>query len=109
MVLLASGAVQQTIRGDSEAWVMGNNRRNTVAIVVDGAAQIATFVTNGVLASFGESGKQGWTALDQDLGSVAGAERCIVSKGVESVRVYSRSLMTTELVGMWRAAASSDG
>eukprot|EP01043_Picozoa_sp_COSAG02_P019632 COSAG02_NODE_953_length_15689_cov_112.180564_3_plen_370_part_00 len=108
VLLLASGSVQQTIRGDSDAWKMGNNRRNTVAVVVDGAAQIATFVTNGVLTSFGESGKQGWTALDQGLGSVAGAERCIVSKGVDSVRVYSRSLMTTELVGMWRAAASSE-
>lgn len=109
VVLLASGSVRQSIRGDSGAWNTDSHRRNTMAVVVDGAAQVVSFVMNGVLASRGESGKQGWTALDQELGSVAGAERCIVSKGVDSVRVYSRSLMTTELVGMWRAAASSDG
>ena len=103
VVALSSGAANQQASGDSESWHAGG--RNSIAVVVDGAAQLITFVTNGVLADGGQPRKQGWTALSQELGSVAGARRCAAGAGVESVRVYSRALMTTELVGMWRAGA----
>jgi hypothetical protein len=106
LALSSDNAASQQASGDSEPW--NADGRNSIAVVVDGAAQIVSFVTNGVLAEGGALHKQGWTALSQELGSVAGARRCKVAGGVENVRVYSRALMTTELVGMWRAGASQD-
>ena len=63
-----------------------------------------SFVVNGVLSDGSSERSQGWTVLDQSLGSVAGDGRCRVGSGVQTVRLYSRALRTTELVGMWRAA-----
>ena len=106
VALSSANAASQQARGDSEPW--NADGRNSIAVVVDGAAQIISFVTNGVLADGGALRKQGWTALSQELGSVAGARGCTVAAGVEGVRVYSRALMTTELIGMWRAGVSPD-
>eukprot|EP01051_Picozoa_sp_SAG22_P004418 SAG22_NODE_236_length_14254_cov_3.426492_5_plen_1588_part_00 len=102
LLVLDDGSRQQQAVGDADPWV--NGASNTVAVVVDGAAQLVSFLSNGVLADGGLERQQGWTPVNQALGRLAGGE-CNVGVHVEAVRVYSRALMTTELVGSWRSGA----
>ena len=107
LLSLASGAgasrKHQVAGADSDSWQVGGS--NTVAVVVDGAAQVISFVVNGVLSDGSLERSQGWTSLDQALGSIAGGGRCTADDGVSTVRMYDRALTTTELIGMWRAGA----
>jgi sucrose-6-phosphate hydrolase SacC (GH32 family) len=100
LLVLDDGSQQQQAIGDADPW--SNGVRNTIAVVVDGAAQLVSFLSNGVLADGGLERQQGWTPINQELGRLAGGE-CNVGVHVEAVRVYSRALMTTELVGSWRS------
>eukprot|EP01047_Picozoa_sp_COSAG01_P005355 COSAG01_NODE_182_length_22838_cov_34.788733_7_plen_1032_part_00 len=102
LVLLDDGTTQQRASGDATSWASRSN--NTVAVVVDGAARLISFVTNGVLADGGLERAQGWARVRQQLSSLTSAASCVVAEDVICVRLFSRALMTTELVSNWRAA-----
>ena len=107
MLLLNGAQSSQRASADSDAWHTHKGFANHLTVVVDGAAQIILFLVNGVLSDGGDERSQGWASIDQSLGSVSGAERCVVGAGVEGIRMYNRTLRTTEAVGMWRHESTS--
>ena len=111
MLVLTGAHSSQRASADSGAWHTAGKGglSNHLTVVVDGAAQIISFLVNGVLSDGGEERSQGWVSIDQSVDSVSGAGRCVVGAEVESIRMYGRALRTTEGVGMWRHELTSRG
>eukprot|EP01043_Picozoa_sp_COSAG02_P061015 COSAG02_NODE_8105_length_2708_cov_1.353009_1_plen_251_part_00 len=88
-----------------------------VGIVVDGGSHVLSMVVNGVLCDGNKDGKvhnhqgpRGWLYLPEQLHSLGGCQLDVVSDdaGIGHVRVYPRALLTTEMIGSWRAGEPSD-
>ena len=70
-------------------------------IIVDRAANIASFVINGRLCDGGEACQYGWQRLLPALGDVSGNAEAQAHSSVESYAVYTRSLRVSEAVARW--------
>lgn len=88
-----------------------------VGVVVDGGSHVLSMVVNGVLCDGNKDGKvhinqgpRGWLYLPQQLHSLGGCQLDVVSDddGIGHVRVYPRALLTTEMIGSWRAGEPTD-
>ena len=71
---------------------------------VDGLSRTISTVVNGFFGTGGNVRPQGWAHLEPigPIGSGAASETCTVHHSVRLLRVYSRSLSTTEAIGNWR-------
>lgn len=91
----------------SDAGVLSEPGLHHVAIIVDGGPRIVTFVVDGMLGDGGAEAPQGWHRIDPALidcnGSTSIHFADTAGVSVESLRVYSRYLRTSEAVGNWRA------
>jgi hypothetical protein len=74
--------------------------RHQVAVVVDFPAKLITFVVDGRLNDGGDDRPIGWHRYsDLDTATLVSLEDCQLSSRVVEAHVYSRALMTSELVG----------
>jgi hypothetical protein len=91
-----------------------------VVLVADGASRLATFYVDGAMCDGGSLSftdanaggrttnalwNQGWQRLPPWLGNVSGsaaADSLELGGGVTMLRVYSRYLTSSEIVGSWR-------
>ena len=111
-VTISDGNHTQTFDTDSEAqlWLPGPHH---IVFVVDGSSRTITSIANGVFADGGYERSQGWAHLGTDdltradrpqqIGDVNGAGACSLHPSVALVRIYNRSLLTSEAIGNWRA------
>jgi hypothetical protein len=78
-----------------------------VGFVVDGGPKIITVAVDGILNDGGPVREYGWTRFDATLDDVNGSQDARIAHGLfgemKLLRIYSRSLRTSELVGNWRA------
>lgn len=78
-----------------------------VGIVVDGGPKIISFVIDGKFCDGGASKQFGWGRFSRDLYHVNGTKTAKLASGgkaeVKMLRIYGRALMTTELIGNYRA------
>ncbi len=70
-----------------------------IGVVVDGGPKVITFTVDGALCDGGEYRQFGWGRYNPNLRDVNGGEKLRTGKGVTLVRIYGRSLMTSELIG----------
>jgi hypothetical protein len=93
----------------TDAGTIRSGQLHHVAFIVDGRANIASVVVDGVLCDGGESRIQGWWRLSPYLGDLNGDGRATVGEGLagrlERVRIYDRYLRTSEAVSNHRAGA----
>ena len=80
-----------------------------VAVSVDGASKIITFVIDGVLCDGGEVGQYGWGRFSRDLDDVNGSPTLRVGKSLGRelalLRLYNRYLRTSEALANYHASA----
>ena len=70
-----------------------------IGVVVDGGPKVITFTVDGALCDGGEYRQFGWGRYNPNLRDVNGGQKLRTGKGVTLVRIYGRSLMTSELIG----------
>jgi hypothetical protein len=77
-----------------------------VAVIVDGGPNIISFVVDGHFNDGGAVRDYGFGRFDADLTNVNGAERAEVANNlsgeIKQLRIYKRSLLTTEAIGNYR-------
>jgi hypothetical protein len=78
-----------------------------IAIIVDGAPDIISFVVDGILCDGGKTCIYGWGRFTPELGDVNGSKQLRVAPSLEGplkrLRVYDRYLRTSEAVANHRA------
>lgn len=91
----------------TQAGSLRSGVRQHVAVMVDGASRVTSFVVNGVFNDGGSVRDYGWGRFDRALGDVNGAREARLAPAifgqVKLCRVYNRYLRTSEAVGAWRA------
>jgi hypothetical protein len=119
MLLLSNHATLQLSLSDrrqSFAWdsdsgthagTLRVNAWQHVAVIVDGAAKVVSFVVDGTLNDGGAVRDYGFGRFPLDSGDVNGLRSvefgAKVAGQVDRVRVYDRYLLTSEAIGNWRA------
>ncbi len=97
----------RTASWNTDFGVLGTRGYHHVAAIVDGAANVITFVVDGNLLDGGGSRAFGWTFFDPALGNVNGAETLRIGESLHgrfgAFRVYDRYLRTSEAVGNFNA------
>ena len=92
---------------NTEKGAIQPDRLEHIALVVDGQADVISWVVNGERLDGGKERDFGWTRSDHALGDVNGAGKLTIAKDlngtINKFRLYSRALMTTELIGNFRA------
>ena len=90
---------------------LGNAGPKHIGVIVDGGAHVLSLVVNGVLCDGADSkggakkGATGWVYLPAKVASLGGCELTAAAgaSGLKHVRVHPRALLTTEMIGAWRA------
>jgi hypothetical protein len=90
---------------ESDRGAIESGALDHVTITVDGGPKIITFVVNGVLCDGGEERQFGWGRFSPTLRAPNGAASLKISPAVQSLRIYSRALRTSEAAGNFRAGA----
>ena len=79
------------------------------AFTVDGRANVATMVVDGILCDGGRERIQGWWRLNPFLGDINGEGCGMVGEGLRGrvlrLRVYDRYLRTSEAIANYGAGA----
>ena len=78
-----------------------------VAVVVDGGSRIISFVIDGQLHDGGDRRQFGWARFPRELRTVAVHDKLTLashlSGEMKGFRLYHRALLTSEVIGNWRA------
>ena len=85
-----------------------------MGVIVDGGSHVLSLVVNGVLCDgnkdgkvHGQQGPRGWLYLPEKLHTLGGCQLDASSnnEGINHARLYPRALLTTDMIGAWRAGA----
>jgi len=80
-----------------------------VAIIVDGAPDIISFVVDGILCDGGTACIYGWGRFTPELGDINGSKKLRLAPSLEGqlkrLRIYDRYLRTSEAIGSFHAGA----
>ena len=82
---------------------------HTVGFVVDGGPKVMSVVVDHALCDGGTRHAQGWTFMPRELGEIGGASVEVAPSfagELHAVMLYERALLTSELVGIHRAASA---
>jgi len=88
---------------DSDAGVIKQGKRQHVAIIVDNAPRIISFIVDGVFCDGAGKREFGWVKYKAPLRTVTGTGKLKLGKGLKQLRVYNRYLRTSEAVANYRA------
>jgi hypothetical protein len=90
-----------------EPGILKPRKLHHIGIVVDGGPKIISFIIDGKFCDGGDYRQFGWGRFSSDLRHVNGEDILRVAKKDEAeiriLRIYGRALMTTELIGNYRA------
>ncbi len=103
-IRLNDGAHVATSNTQKGAIVAGKVQH--VAIIVDGAANLISWVVDGKLLDGGEEREFGWTRFYNNMGDLNASKTLRIAVKLDGrltrFRLYDRSLMTTEMIGNYR-------
>ena len=74
-----------------------------LGIVVDGGPKIITFIADGTFDDGGGEKPFGWGRFNPDMYEVNGLKDAAVDGCVNTMRIYGRALMTSEVINNYRA------
>lgn len=94
-------------RWDCDPGLLTCGVRHHVAVVIDGGPKVICFVVDGALGDGAEDRQFGWGRFSPNLRDVNGGASLQVGAGVEAMRIYGRALLTSEVVGNFRAGFPS--
>ena len=90
-------------RWDCDPGLLAAGTPHHVAIIVDGGPGVITFIVDGRLCDGGEARQFGWGRFSPQLRDVRGSDRLRIGKQIKRLRIYGRTLLTSEAVGNYRA------
>ena len=94
-------------RWNSDAGLLKPGQTHYVTVIVDGGANIITFVVEGKLCDGGDKRQFGWGRFDKKVGDVNGSGKLTIAPSfggeVLGLRVYDRYLRTSEAVANYQA------
>lgn len=102
-VELRLGDGRQTAAWTSDRGRLAAGKTHHVSVIVDGGPKIIVFVIDGVLCDGGEERQFGWGRFSPTLRSPNGAGEIKIAPQVRGLRVYSRALRVSEVVGNAKA------
>jgi hypothetical protein len=73
-------------------------KRNHVAVVVDGGPKLISFIVNGAFHDGGEYRQFGWGRFGKDFRSANGSGEITLDSCIESLRIFDRPLRTFEVI-----------
>ncbi len=106
MLRIALNDGRQECGWQSDRGAFGAVGPQHATIIVDGGPKIIAFVVNGVLCDGGDERQFGWGRYSPTLRTPAGAASLKIGEGVRSLRIYTRTLRTSEAVGNFRAGTA---
>ncbi|NOX54752.1 MAG: hypothetical protein GXP27_09995, partial [Planctomycetes bacterium] len=94
---------------DCDQGLLSPNKLHHVVVIVDARARVISFVIDGVLCDGGTQRPYGWLRYHDQIADVTGTGRLRISPPPEGelhcLRVYSRYLRTSEVIGNFHAGA----
>ncbi len=94
-------------RWDCDPGCLKAGRAHHIVVNVDGGPKIITFVVDGKLCDGGESRQFGWGRFSPNLRDVDGGKTLRIAPSlagrIHHLRIYNRSLRTSEAVGNYQA------
>jgi hypothetical protein len=92
---------------DTDPGMIEAGKRHHLGVVVDGGPNVISFITDGKFNDGGDFRPFGWGRFSPNLRRVDGASKLLIAPSlrgsVESLRIYNRYLLTSEVIGNWRA------
>ena len=102
-----SNAVLPEVSWDCDPGLLRPGNWHHLAALVDGPAKIISFVVDGRLCDGGPARPYGWARLPRDLRTVPTTKLLRLAPSLHgqlgSVRIYTRRLLVSEIIGNWRA------
>ena len=100
-VTLNDGRTEATWSSDQNLISVGKSLH--AVITVDGGPKIITFVVDGTLCDGGDQRQYGWGRFSPNLRTPTGSPTLAITPSIQSLRLYSRALRTSEAVGNFKA------
>ncbi len=100
-ITLNDGRSESSWTSDPGALQAG--KRHHVVAIVDGGPKIISFVLDGVLCDGGAHRQFGWGRFTPLLRHANGGDKLRIARQIHRLRIYNRSLRTSEAVGNYRA------
>jgi hypothetical protein len=116
-VEIVLSGTDKEIRWSSDPGVLKAFGDNSIAVTVDNDAKLIQFIVNGVVHNGGDARQYGWKRFEEELpilrepelktgklntGAIRGGAGYL-----KSLRIYSRPLLNTELIGNHRIDAKN--
>jgi hypothetical protein len=90
-------------RWDCDPGVLHANALHHVVVVVDGGPKVITFIVDGKLHDGGDYRQFGWGRFNPHLRGAHGTDKLRIAPSVVGLRLYDRSLRTSEAIGNFQA------
>lgn len=87
----------------SDQQLLTAGKSHHVVITVDGGPKIITFVVDGLLCDGGDERQFGWGRFSPQMRTPDGSSTLLLSPVVQSLRLYNRSLRSSEAVSHFKA------
>jgi hypothetical protein len=87
---------------------LGASRRHHVVAIVDGGPKVISFVVDGRLNDGGTARQFGWGRYSPHLRGVEGCDVLRIAGCVKRLRLYNRSLRTSEAIANYKAGHESE-
>jgi len=104
-ISLSDGRTENSWESDMGA--VAKDAVQHIGIVIDGGPKVITFIVDGVLCDGGDDRQFGWGRFSPFMREVTGTCTLKVAPKVNGslslVRIYTRALRTSEMVGNWRS------
>lgn len=82
----------------SDLYGVVTEKRNHVAVVVDGGPKLISFIINGAFHDGGEYRQFGWGRFGKEFRSANGSSKITLDSCIDSLRVFDRPLRTFEAI-----------
>jgi len=94
-------------RWECDPEVLSVNKLHHLVVTVDGGPKIISFVVDGILCDGDKFRQFGWGRYSRNMRDINGSEILSIGKNfkgkIEQVRIYNRSLLTSEAIGNYKA------
>ncbi len=96
---------KETVTLTSNENILNPSKTHDISIIVDGYPKLVSIVINGEFQDGGKTKERGTVWFSHDFGDANGASTWqLANKQMTNLRIYDRFLMTTEVVGLYRAS-----
>jgi len=102
-IILNDGRTEN--RWDCDTGLINISQTHHVTAIVDGGPHVISFIIDGKLCDGGTDRQYGWGRFTEDLRDVHGSDTLRLGRGISSLRIYDRAILTAEAIANYQALA----